>query len=101
MLAKEHRVSYALALVCIVRFPADALKVSGLQHDRPTVSKAVARWLSGSGDRNGGRAERLVRRRLRATENVAPAAEGRVAPIAPDSGSPHQSEGEELAFEQL
>ena len=53
-------------------FPADALKFSGFQHDRPTVSKAVARWLSGSGDRNGGRAERLIRHRQRTVENVAP-----------------------------
>ena len=80
--------------------PADALKFSGLQHDRPTVSKAVARWLSGNGDRNGGRAKRLIRHRLRARENVAPAAEAAASVV--NGGSP-QREGEEreLSFECL
>ena len=41
------------------------------------ATEAVAKWLSGGCDRNGGRAERLLRHRLRTSvpERPAPAAE--------------------------
>ena len=72
------------------------LKFVGAPCDRPTVGKAVAKWLSGSCDRNGGRADRLVRHRLRNMQAAdAPVENGR------RSNSPSEEEGEEVPFHQL
>ena len=54
--------------------PADTLKLSGVQHDVPTVSKAVTRWLSGSSDRDGGRARRAKQGNLQTSTAATPTA---------------------------